>query len=552
MFRVTHGHLPIGDAEIPPAPSPSAAAPANVVEWLRHRVISDLLLAWAERYRRWLLGGLLCVYIAGFNGHWRMSPDAGLFLSLGRNLAQGRGYTYLGQDHNLVYPGWPWLIAATFKLFGHGSLVPVHVLSLLIAIAALALIYRLFLLHCGRATAVVVTMGVGMTKTFYTFAFELWTDLPFAFGVLAFLAGWEGLFPRKRADAPAARCAPWLDIVMLVGGLVVAGLTRPTIWPLLLAVIGSIIYAVLRGRLRHQRIAGAVLLGSIVVAACLLLARRSALRELNGEYERFAWMQAAHLGETLSQAGKEHVRDLLMSAAPDTLFQVRFGRFNLLPGVLVVGLGISLFRERVLWGLWFCALLATIVVVLPLDRYFLPVIPLLVFAWWQMLVWINHRLGPPWGNLAFAGLIVFAMGMNGSKVGGVIIQQRARPFLEHYSHGEYAAVPALAREIQERIDADAMVLIRPPYARVTEFLSDRFVVSRFSPSMEQLVVREIARRRVFVVEPADADIQTLLRRRGLAVGERMWSSPTDAGTGSARNPLHLHETRPADEAGAPR
>lgn len=520
---------------------------ALVSAWRTHRLCDDLL-HWADRFRWWLFAALLGVYLAGFNGQWRMQPDAALFLSLGRSLADGQGYTYLGQPHNLVYPGWPWVIAGTFKLFGTRSLVPIHVVTLLVAIATIALTYRLFVLHCGRPTAVMVTVGVGMTKTFFTFGFELWTDLPFTMGVVAFLAGWEAASPQRGRKAGVLRRARWYDWLLLLGGIAIARMMRPTVWPLLLAVGGAVTYGVLRGRLRNRlhllgpRLAFAGVLGAMILLACLVLVRGARLQEIDGEYERFAWRQASQLGQTLSRAAVQHVGDLLLLAAPDALFQVRFGWTNALVGMLVVGLGMGLFRARVLWGLWFCALLGTIVLVLPLARYFLPVIPLLVFAWWRLLVWINHRLPLPWGNLAFAGLLVFAMGVNGSKVGGVIIQQHTRPFLEYYDRGEFAAVPSLAREIRDRIDNNAMVLIKAPYGRAVEFLSGRFVVSRFSPSVERVVLGELARRRVFVVEPIDRDVRALLDRQGLTVGPVIWSSdPT--GPGSSRHRLSLHETR---------
>ena len=82
-------------------------------DWWQRVDLCDFVLTCADRCRRWLFAGLVSIYVAGFNGLWRMQPDAALYLSLGRNLVEGKGYTYLGQPHHLVYPGWPWLIAAT-------------------------------------------------------------------------------------------------------------------------------------------------------------------------------------------------------------------------------------------------------------------------------------------------------------------------------------------------------------------------------------------------------------------------------------------------------
>ncbi|HSV14361.1 MAG TPA: hypothetical protein VLI90_08885 [Tepidisphaeraceae bacterium] len=528
----------------------SLDAAAELPLWQRV-TFCDWLLAWADRHRWWLFAGVACFYLAAFNGQWRLQPDTALYLSLGRNLAEGKGYTYLGRPHHLAYPGWPWLIAVTFKLFGTQSLLPIHVVLFLIAIATIALSYRLFLLHSGRPTAVIVAVGLAVTKTFFTFGFELWSDMLFAAGVMAFLAGYEAVWRERPpgVNEPAHR-ARWYDFGLLVGGLAVAVVTRPTMWPLIVAITGAMLYSAIKGHVRWQRYVGAAALITVVAAATFALARhRTAAggEQITGEYERYALQQASHLSQTLARAVTVNLRDLMDWAASDTLFQVRFGIFNRALSLLVIALGISLFRERVLWGLWFCALLITIVLVLALDRYFLPVIPLLVFAWWQLLVRINRALPRAWGNLVFLGLLGAAMGINISKCGGIVIQQRTRPFLAHYSRGEYAAVPALAAEIAKHTGDDAVVLIKPPYARVTEFLSARYVVNGFDLlSGFAAGTGALSRGPVYVVEPVDADIRDLLEREKLRLGPVVWDSAAGSSAPASPYALRLRSTQKAD------
>jgi type VI protein secretion system component VasF len=67
----------------------------------------DRVLAWADAHRRKLLAVVILLYALGFNGQWRMEPDSALYLTIGRNLAEGRGYTYHGAHHHLAYPGPP-------------------------------------------------------------------------------------------------------------------------------------------------------------------------------------------------------------------------------------------------------------------------------------------------------------------------------------------------------------------------------------------------------------------------------------------------------------
>src|SRR5687768_7006933 len=80
--------------------------------------LSARLMAWADRNRWWLFAGVALLYLAGFNGQWRVSPDSALYASLGRNLAEGRGYTYQGEHHKWVEPALPYLIAGSFRVFG--------------------------------------------------------------------------------------------------------------------------------------------------------------------------------------------------------------------------------------------------------------------------------------------------------------------------------------------------------------------------------------------------------------------------------------------------
>src|SRR5262245_52719526 len=100
---------------------------------------SDSFASFFDRYRKPLLAFVIVMYLLGFNGQWRMEPDSALYLSIGRNLAEGRGYMYHGRLDRLAYPGMPWVHAAFFKMFPSGTLVPVHVFMLACALATLAL-----------------------------------------------------------------------------------------------------------------------------------------------------------------------------------------------------------------------------------------------------------------------------------------------------------------------------------------------------------------------------------------------------------------------------
>src|SRR4051812_46038204 len=172
-------------------------------------LLSDRLLAFVDRYRRWVLVLILGLYAAGFNGQWRLEPDSALYLSIGRNLVEGHGYTYHGKDHRLAYPGVPLLFAGLFKTFGSDTLLPHLIVMWLMGLATLGLTYRLFLLHAGRPTAVLITLGVALSRIVYRYSFELLTDLPFLLGVMAFFVGYEAVFYRR--FKPPITTAPGTD-----------------------------------------------------------------------------------------------------------------------------------------------------------------------------------------------------------------------------------------------------------------------------------------------------------------------------------------------------
>ena len=509
------------------------------------RPACDRLLALADRHRWWLCGVAVAFYLAAFNGQWRVQPDAALYLSIGRNLAQGHGYTYLGHTNRLAYPGWPLMIAATFKLFGTTSLVPVHLLMLGIALATLAATYRLFLLHAGRPTAVVVTFGTALTKAFFVYALELWTDLPFAMAAMVVLAGYEGAIARTATGRPQRR-SRWYDWALLVGGLAVAVAIRPTGWPLLMAVVLALAADAVRGRLRPRTLLAVAAGVAAVAVACVVILKQAHGEAMGGTYEQYVLHRMTGAAAPHDRPMTQRLYGLFAWAASDVLFQVRLGfTANAVLGALVLGLGFGLYRARTLWGLWFTLLLATILLMVQetLDRYFLPVLPLLVYAWWSSLLWLDRRPSPRVGrrtaDAVFLGLLGFGAAANLAKVGGLIGQQRARPFLATYNQGWYQPIPALSTAINGRVGPDALVLIKPPYGRVAAYLSRRDVANA-----NELVAVDLRGRPVFVVEPADARIAGLLTRAGLTVGPALFTVPPPPPVSVKAERLSLHATVP--------
>jgi hypothetical protein len=526
---------------------PAAAAPAELGAslWIQSHVTPASMLAFADRHRRALWITVLFFYLAAFNGQWRVQPDAAYYLSIGRNLAEGKGFTYLGIPDHLAYPGWPGLIAITFRIFGSHSLLSVNVVMLMISLATVSMVYRLFLLHSGRPTAVAMSVGVGLTKAFFCYGFELWSDMPFALGAMAALAGYEGLFGNSFARSTRQRR---IDAVFFIGGLLLAASMRPTIWPLLAAIALSIAFQTVRRQISWRVftiIASiSILLAGIVITIAWM---RTGMHGFGGVYEDYLLNRfRGTTPDNNVHPFTDNIRDLFTLAASDVLFQTRLGpTCNTLLSLGVIALGFSLFRYRVLWGFWFTLLLAIILVSQEtLDRYFLPVLPLLVYSWWMFMCWIYRNLKeaplslPPWSaSVAFAGLMLFGTLMNLTKVGGIIMQQRERPFLASYDKGTFDVAPQFAKLLHDRVGDKAIVLAKAPYGRVTAFLSDRYVTSSSAVTIGQTQTHNI-----YVIDPSDLATQNLLRTAGLTEGPALFTVIPSANHGEKAVALSLHAT----------
>ncbi len=410
--------------------------------------------------------------------------DSALYLTIGRNLALGRGYTFRGVQHHLAYPGLPLVFSGIFRIFHAQGLLPPLLFTLLLGLAALALTYRLFYLYAGRPTAVMMTVGLGMTRLFYRYCFELMSDLPFFVGVMAFLAGYEALLGRtaaQEAESDSAtvagtRAGQWYDWVLLLGGLAVAMSMRPAVWALLAAIVLAQSWRVIRRRASGVEIAVSLMIALVGAMLFYFIHSRRAGSSVADEYEGYLFHQVTHLDPLVKQA-ELSAHDLFESG---TLIKSLFGcslphGINALVGIIIVVLGIWLFRLRVLWGLWATLTLAMLLMFKPVDRYLLPIIPLLMYGWWRMLFWMNHRMVANWGNWTFLALFFFGLGTNIARIGEMVVEQRRQPFLAHYRDGRYESTKRVSRLLRAKTGLGDCILAEPKVGRVMTFLADRDV-----------------------------------------------------------------------------
>jgi hypothetical protein len=180
-----------------------------------------------------------------------------------------------------------------------------------------------------------------------------------------------------------------------------------------------------------------------------------------------------------------------------------------------------------------------------LDRYFLPVLPLLVYAWWQMLLsiysvcreWTTHYSMPRFvPNVVFVALLGFGACANVAKVGGIIVQQREVPFLSGYDKGTFEVMPKFARLVHDHTGPEAVILCGAPYGRVTAFLADRFASNGVGIQLSR------AKGHIFIVEPSDLLLQSKLRQAGLVEGPAMFTVTPSANHGEKAVAMSLHST----------
>jgi hypothetical protein len=499
------------------------------------------LLGWSDAHRVKLFAAVLALYLLAFNGQWRVDADSALYLTLGRNLAEGRGYTYHGLPHSLAYPGMPWLFAGLFKLFGARTVVPADVVMLGCALATLALVYRLFLLHAGRPTAVLITVALALSRTFFRYSFELMSDMPFLMGVTAFLVGYEALLHRRyeaQEDAATPRARPrWYDAVLLLAGLGVAMVTRPTMWALLAAVVASVLLSPFTRPLRRGWvIVGFGFVAAAVTAGVLFYAldpRRGAGREAEaGDYER-VFLQSVRkdprgLVETMLT---RNLPEVLHPGAAEAVFGVDWGHVGIgpwwipmgvVPSVVSLAAGLLLFRRRLLWGMWVVMTVLMMLATLVEVRYFLQVLPLLVYGWWLLLVRLDRFVrGRPalaarrWLRALPVAAFLVLVAVNAGRAAYLVVEQRSVPFLDGYRRGKYALVPRLTEMLRAQTPDGAWVLVpERQLGRILTYTSGRYAtepgpVTRLNPD-EQVV---------YVLEPLEPEAVKHMKILQLGVGE---------------------------------
>lgn len=453
-------------------------------------LLSESIARFADQNRYYLFALVLLFYLVGFNGQWQIEPDSALYLDVGKNISLGRGYTYHGMPHALAYPGLPYALAGIFRIFGSHAIAAADAFILVCGLIGIACSYRMVLLAFDRPTAVVVAIGVGTSHELFRYCFEIMTDVPFFMGVMAFLAGYQGVF--ARADGSRRR---WWDWGLLIGGLIVFMSTRPTMLGLLAVWIATMLIQAIYHPKSRKIIFPALGISIAAVLIFWLLDPRHGQQNVIGTYEQFAVYTLTHnLGQRLHNEIPANLKDLFYISAARSIFGASLGTWwlNAIGGAVLLICGMLLVRRNLIWGLWVAVSTVMMIFFVSHDRYMLQILPLLVLGWWLLLRRINAGL-PRWlGNVVFALLLSGGVALNVVEVIHVILEQRASPFLAHYKEGRFPAYVQLAGDLPKFASPTERIVCPVKYARILTFLSDRTVMEsgEFSagPPGEQVLV----------------------------------------------------------------
>jgi hypothetical protein len=300
------------------------------------------------------------------------------------------------------------------------------------------------------------------------------------------------------------------------------------------AIVIAVLWAALSGRISRWWITAAVVLIAVVAIGFFALdpRKKAGATRLDRYEDLFLHQLRDEPIDYLRQTMRDNTHDLLTEVAGSAMFGLKFGTppngkqpwhwytwlsltANTLSSVTVVALGIGLLVHRRLWGLWVLATLAMMIVVLPHERYFLQILPLMVFAWWQGVRWVNRSLGPVSGNLAFAFLLALGMVPNMLQVGEMILEQQHRPFLSHYKGGKYEPIAAVARQLRsDDVPHDSIIYAPAKTARILSFLGNRTVVEE----NDAFDVKPAGHRLFVIEDPTDPAEHEWLGRLGLVSG----------------------------------
>lgn len=414
--------------------------------------LTDQWLTWVD-HRRWILLGLVPVlYLAAFNGQWRPGPDSAEHVVIAQRIIDGQGFTHPTGLHERHYVGLAYMLAGLGMPFGHVAMFVSHLAMLLVTLATLAMAMAVLRQQYNRATAVLLTLMLALTETFYQLGYDLLTDMPFCFGLMAMLLGWAWVENAGKQDEE--RGESWWGWVMLAVGVVIMTLFRSVVVSVLVGVALTVAWRLVRGPGRWR----AAVIGGVCFASWLV-ARLGTSVALSYDEGRVVQRLFEEMPHTLWRMVTVNLPKLATENAAEALFAVDLGPvISVVMLLAIIVAWVQLVRTNLLWGMIVAGFVIQWLLFMPGDRYFLPVMMPLLVGWWETARWIERRWSGPRARLAAAAVIVFWIAPNTVRIGSFIVEQRRVPFLEYLSDGQYLRLQALAEQLRTATEPDALII----------------------------------------------------------------------------------------------
>jgi hypothetical protein len=261
---------------------------------------------------------------------------------------------------------------------------------------------------------------------------------------------------------------------------------------------------------------------------------------------------------------RRFIPEMLSELTPEAVLGIELGTgLDELFSVVVIGLGVALFCRRPLWGAWVAATVAQMAFWLPRERYFLPILPMLLLSLWYAALWLEKHLRPPLGRFAFAGILLLILVPNLLQDGVFIAEQRWRGITATDLRDPTIRYQVdMGRAIAEHVTPADTVVAEAP--RELTYFSRRTVVEpprarRVPPTERELQrAREelLAAPRLFVVLPDSNKheyVRSLVNELGMEPGPAVATVERPPDRGKTFPPLTLHRLVPkrSDAPGGP-
>lgn len=454
----------------PPNDQATPIPPFNDLEGCQDNI--QAIFSWFDRNRRMLLGVVVMLYLVSFNSFWHIGNDSALYVELARNIAEGQGFTYHGQPHRWVEPGLPYLLATTFSVGGVETFWPANLTILAIGLATIGLTYAVMLQVTSRPVAVVVTVATAISITLFKYAFQLLTEVPFVCGVMLFMMGYEWFAirsgpSRKRSVA---------GVILIIAGCWSMILMRPVFLTFAGAAVMACVIEFVRGRSRWQH-----LVVAIIVVGTLFAFRSVDPRRGDGmaaqRDEKIKTVFVDKLDSLIHRVITANIPEMFNEATPEAVFGMELG-----PGVSIFGTILvvtacltMLITRRTLWAVWVAATIVQLVIMSPAARYWVPILPFVMYACVRGLTVLNRRFPEPYAGWAVAAGLILLIGPNFGKTVGLIAEQRSPAYYDTLESGTYPPLMQLAEVINESVSDDDIVISQ--YGRILSYFSRRRVIT---------------------------------------------------------------------------